>query len=273
MIEPRSPRGAVEVDAGLSMSEASDGVDWESAFSREAKGRITRFRQRGRTVWLKDFSHPSPPKWHNVQRALSLLTRLELLRPVPSRDGVEGARSEIEAIGRFREIGVRVPEVLWSGGTRLVLSDVGPTLRDIERESRGARVSHAIHAAARELRRMHGEGLVHGRPILRNMTWDGETVGFIDFEEQPADVMPLDAARARDVMLLVMSVGRRGGEELTRSAFTEYAVGMAPDVRAELRRVVRAARPLRGILRRFQGRSRDAAGLAKALAALDRGGL
>jgi tRNA A-37 threonylcarbamoyl transferase component Bud32 len=193
----------------------------------------------GTRAWLKNFDQPSPSEWHGIQRALAFVSRLRVLRPVPALDKIEGAENEIAAMQAFREIGVRVPELLWAEGARLLISDIGPTIRDEQRHrARVGGVAKACLAAARELSRVHTRGLVHGRPILRNITWDGATVGFIDFEETPTKVMPLETAQARDVLLFLMSLGRRMDKEFLHKAFAAYAGNARPEVDRELRRVV-----------------------------------
>jgi tRNA A-37 threonylcarbamoyl transferase component Bud32 len=191
----------------------------------------------GTRVWLKDFDQPSPPEWESVQRVLATVFFLQILRPVPALGGIEGARNEVTAMQAFRESGVRVPELLWAEGARLLISDIGPTIR--EEKHRSARVTKACLAAARELARAHIRDLVHGRPILRNMSWDGASVGFIDFEERPTNVMPLDVAQARDVSLYLISLGRHFDGDFLHKAFATYAENSKPGVDRELQRVVR----------------------------------
>ena len=63
--------------------------------------------------------------------------------------------------------------------------------------------------AADALGRIHAAGLSHGRPHVRDFfLCDGE-VGFMDFEEDPASVMPLEMAQARDVFLYFLIVASR----------------------------------------------------------------
>lgn len=228
----------------------------------------------GVRAWLKDFDQPSPAKWHHIQRALFIITRLQVLRPAPSHSGIKGVETEIAAMHRFRQIGARVPQLLWAEGARILISDIGETMRDRQhRLGTSAIGDAATTSAARELRRIHAQGVVHGRPILRNMTWDGETVGFLDFEERPTEVMPVEAAQARDVLLLLMSIARRSEAELVRTTFRAYAADISPSVEDELQRLVRASRPLAGGLGRAFARTgnRNLRGLIGALTALPGG--
>jgi tRNA A-37 threonylcarbamoyl transferase component Bud32 len=232
--------------------------------------RIAPIEVEGVRVWLKDFDQPTRAEWERIQRVVFGLSRLHILRPVPSLSGTEGARNEVAAIHRLTAIGVRVPQLLWQEGARIVLSDIGETLRDLQRRAGAASIETTAKSAARELSRIHQRGLAHGRPILRNMTWDGETVGFLDFEERPTDVMPLETAQARDVMLLLISAARRCEADLVKEVFAAYSRDMPPGIEGELQRVSRLAGTSIG---RFGGvlagiSSRNVQSIVKALAAV-----
>jgi tRNA A-37 threonylcarbamoyl transferase component Bud32 len=232
--------------------------------------RTTRRTVGGRTVWRKRFDRPSPPKWHRLQRFAFLVTRNAVFKAVPSPDGPDGMRQEIETMRRFREIGVRVPEIVRTQETMIEMTDIGETLRALEGKGGEGAIAGAVVGAASELARIHGRGLVHGRPILRNLTWDGSSIGFIDFEEELLAVMPLAAAQARDILLLLMSVGRRNSGALVDEVFAAYADRMPAAVAAELRRVYRLARPLTGLPGRILMRSGnlDIAGAVRAVSAM-----
>jgi tRNA A-37 threonylcarbamoyl transferase component Bud32 len=243
----------------------------EKAGRVSASPRIYRTEIAGRAAWVKDFDQPSPAKWAGVLRIAFLVLRLGLLRPVPTVAGVAGAEAELAAMRRFREAGARVPDILWVDGARFAMTDIGVTLRDAERRAESAgEIAAAVERVAHELARLHAGGLVHGRPILRNLTWDGDAVGFLDFEENPSLVMRSDAAQARDVLLFLSSVGRRNGDAVVRNAFAAYAALMQPAVRRELSRVALIGRPLAGRLGGFVARrgGRDALGLVRAVAAI-----
>ena len=234
--------------------------------------RIARLAVADEIVWLKDFKLPSPSKWEKVQRAAARTTGLELLLPVPSLQGDKGAAHEIEAIRRFRAIGIRVPEVLWSEGGRVALSDIGETLREIESRGGGDAIRRIALSAAEDLSHAHRSGLAHGRPILRNMTWEGKSVGFQNFEGQPLAIMSLPAAQARDIVLVLVSLGRRNGGDVVKEVFERYATGMNHAVGEELQRLVRIARPLMASPKSlvFKIGNRDMAGIVRMLDAITR---
>jgi tRNA A-37 threonylcarbamoyl transferase component Bud32 len=235
-----------------------------------ANSRIVPVEIDGVQAWLKDFDQPSPAEWDRVQRVLFAVSRLHMLCPVPSLSGLQGAENEIASIGRFEEVGARVPSVLWSEASRIVISDIGETIREMQRRLGVSSIDGAVVAAACELSRIHRHGLVHGRPILRNLTWDGQTVGFLDFEERPTDVMPLEVAQARDVLLLLISIARRCEPALVKAFLAAYSPDMRPGVEKELQRVSRAAGPLAGNFGRMlsRGGGRNVRSVIEALTAM-----
>ena len=66
-------------------------------------------------------------------------------------------------------------------------------------------IAGLLAACAGELGRVHRLGLCHGRPHPRDMFIAADRIGFLDFEESPAEVMPLAVAQARDMMLFILT--------------------------------------------------------------------
>jgi hypothetical protein len=65
-----------------------------------------------------------------------------------------------------------------------------------------------VKAAMATLADAHARGAYLGQPLPRNMTWDGENVGFLDFEEDPLEVMDLPTAQARDWLMFGYGVAK-----------------------------------------------------------------
>lgn len=157
----------------------------------------------GTRAWRKTYGRS---RRHLRLAALRMLaTRLDLppLLPPPHRDGDAARRTEAARIRQLDAIGVTVPEILAEADGELVLTDLGPTLavqlRQAEGESRktDALVASAVEAIADAHRR--GGYLSQAWP--RNVTLSAGQVGFIDFEEDPGEVMSQQDAQARDWLL------------------------------------------------------------------------
>ncbi len=119
---------------------------------------------------------------------------------------------ECRQIDAFRTHGFAVPEVLYRSRSALVLSDLGPSvgaqlvaMRQQDPDGHEA----LVERCGLELGRVHGAGLCHGRPHPRDFALPDGQFGFFDFEEDPAAVMPLAMAQARDVWLLLLDTTTR----------------------------------------------------------------
>ncbi len=108
-------------------------------------------------------------------------------------------RSLLDAFGAR---GAAVSEVVTQDDVRIVLADHGTPLHRLLVNRDAAR--DAFHAAGLALAALHGKGLAHGRPSLRDLCWDGSRVTFLDLEAGAK----LDATardKARDLLLLLHS--------------------------------------------------------------------
>jgi hypothetical protein len=147
------------------------------------KKRVEKVVLSSRTVWIKRYGTEKPTWWRHLQTGLSRLIPSPCLRPSPYLSPAEMAERERRRIRLFEQRGVAAPKVLYS--------------------SRGAMV---LVACASELGRLHGAGLCHGRRYPRDMFFAGNRLGFMDFEEEPQTVMPLETAQARDLWLLFLQI-------------------------------------------------------------------
>lgn len=229
--------------------------------------RIERSERDGRTVWIKRYGDNG----RRVRMALLrwIARRLganALLAPVPL-SGEAACASELGMLRRLAALGVRVPEVIESRPTELVLSDLGPILSEQLRDAPLPERERLLALGLAALRELHEKGGYVSQAVVRNLTHAEGRIGFIDLEEDPATMMGVSAAQARDLLLYVYSSARFFADAPERyAAVLDAALAAeAPAVRSELFRTVRALRWLAWLARRFRGRSR---GLAQGLEAL-----
>lgn len=134
-----------------------------------------------------------------------LASRLDLppLLPPPHRDGNAARLTEAARIRHLRAIGVRVPEILAESDRELVLTDLGPTLSAKLRQSDGEprRTDAMVASAVEAIADAHRRGGYLSQAWPRNVTLSAGQVGFIDFEEDPGEVMSQEDAQARDWLL------------------------------------------------------------------------
>lgn len=105
----------------------------------------------------------------------------------------------------LRDKGLPVAALVAEGDDFLATLDGGAMLWDAV--SRGDRVGRvrAFASAGQGLAAFHRAGVVHGRPKIRDIVWDGTTARFIDFERfDPRRTKP--RAQAIDMLVLLHSI-------------------------------------------------------------------
>lgn len=210
--------------------------------------RIERLERGGRILWIKRPSPDDRPIWLAAQRVLAGLVPLDFLKPAPGLDGAGAIAREVGMITALRAGGFHVPEIAYASSRAIVLGDLGPTIASLAHDARfsGDRTAleAALQAASMELARLHAAGHVHGRPCLRDFTFDGDQVGFLDFEEMPTAVMPFAVAAARDVWLWSIQVFHAMEPGEAEAIVQRYLAGARADVEAELKRALRLLAPI-----------------------------
>lgn len=197
-----------------------------------------------RLVWIKRYGTEKPRVWRHLQAMLSRIIPIDFLRPCAYLTPQEMAEREISRIGIFAEQGIAVPKVLYASNGALMLEDAGITVqRRLGQLKESDPVAHddLMVACAAELGRLHAGGLCHGRPYPRDMFFAGKRLGFMDFEEDPQTVMPLEVAQARDIWLLFLQIatGARLGVETQNRAYEAWSREAPAAARAELQRMIR----------------------------------
>lgn len=172
----------------------------------------TRIEFEGHDAWLKQ---PEPSVRLSRRLGLRLLgvvaraLRVPALRPPRHHAGADALTVERRRLRELAALGVRVPPVLDEpAGDRLCLGDLGRSLAWWLRRARGdeARTDRLARLAAGAIGEVHARGGYLGQPVPRNIVFDGRRIGFIDFEEDPLEVMSLPAAQSRDWLLFVFGV-------------------------------------------------------------------
>jgi hypothetical protein len=151
-----------------------------------------------------------------------------------------------------------------------VLGDLGETLPGHLRRAGGAAAEPLFRAAVDAIAGVHAYGHYLGQPLPRNLTLDaGGRIGFIDFEEDPGEVMDLVRAQTRDWLVFCSGVARHVpfGEARMAELLRGPLAAATPAVRRELCHSVRRLGFLRVLTRPL---GRRAASLGTAVASLQR---
>lgn len=170
---------------------------------------ITKLNLQGRPAWLKSYDGGQR---RLRLRALDLTARrlgVPSLRPPPHRAGIGARETEQRRLLELAAHGVRVPSILGEGDTYLLLSDLGETLSSRLRRAGSAEAHRLVTAAARALADVHARGGYIGQPLARNLTVDeAGRIGFLDFEEDPGEIMPVQQAQIRDWLVFAAGTSR-----------------------------------------------------------------
>ncbi len=222
----------------------------------------------GHLIWCKTYAGTARSR----QLVASLWNRLVNwlgvgpLRAPPRLAGDDASRLEQRRIAQLHDQGVLVPDVVGTGNHVLLLSDLGPTLSScLKRAADASEVDDLVHCGVSALVDVHRRGAYLGQAVARNIIMTGSGVGFIDFEEDPLEVMSLAEAQARDWLLFSSSISRYyEGRVETLTAMLGHAL---PDVGNDVATVVdHAARRLGflEVLTRALGHRARALGVAVA---------
>lgn len=162
----------------------------------------------GQRAWLKQYGDSSRALLLAMLDLFARRLRLGALRPPPHHGG--GAARDVESrrLAELHSQDVNVPQVIGRGRASLVLSDTGRSLASCLREADEAGCDALVARAIAAIATAHRQGAYFGQPVPRNMTWDGRSIGFIDFEEDPLEVMDLVQAQARDWLLFGYGVAK-----------------------------------------------------------------
>lgn len=207
----------------------------------ESDRRIFQLNLSAGSVWIKRQGTEKAPWWIKLQSLLSSALPYSFLKPSPILAPALMMAREKRRMIEFAERGFPVPDIIYSSKTAIVLGDVGPT---VQRILKGKRVVHDHDAllvdCAAAIGDLHAAGLCHGRPHVRDFFVRDGRIGFMDFEEEPQAVMPLETAQARDLWLLFLPMTSlaRGGNETLDAAYRAWASRAPAGAIAELRRLV-----------------------------------
>lgn len=167
------------------------------------------------TVWIKRHGDKGRRMIVAVQNTTARLLRLPFMRASPAQTAEGMVERDLRRIAKFSQAGVPTASVIYSSGRAIVLSDIAPTvhgqLRSLRSTDPAAHDQLLVYCCG-ELGRLHAAGLCHGRPYPRDMFIKNERLGFIDFEEEPEAVMPMETAQARDLWLFFLQLSDRAAD-------------------------------------------------------------
>jgi hypothetical protein len=206
-------------------------------------------------VWLKK-AGPRHGKWgYRVMAAVARMVRLDIIKPVPNPGGEAAIATEARRLKALAAAGLRVPAVLAQQADGLLISDLGESGRATivlqERLDQAATAGPAaLLAVWREglaaIAAVHVRGQHLSQAFDRNLVQcpDG-VIGYIDFEDDPAEVMTLAECQARDWLSYLHSTAMMLEAAAPQAAGLHWHAALA-EVNDEVReRIANAARRMK----------------------------
>jgi tRNA A-37 threonylcarbamoyl transferase component Bud32 len=232
-------------------------AQWSAAFLRS--DRLVPLNNDEQLMWLKK-SAPGHAKYRYwLLDTVSSLLKLPLLRAVPKPGGAKSIAIEYKRLKTLAGKGILVPQVMAHDNDWLLLSDIGVTADSYFRRNSADidKRSEAIVAILSELARLHRKNEYLSQGFARNIIFqDGasKTIGFIDFEDDPLDVLPLELAQARDFLLLAFSTSFyfAGHEQRYRAYINDHLQTYPSPYRHEIMRTIRKFRRIKELLARMR---------------------
>lgn len=212
------------------------------------------------TFWIKRAVQNKQNKWHKLQPLISCALRNPIFNLTASTGGSAALHAEAERLIAFKQHGILTPQILDISNDMLILSDIGPCIPSLLTPNPTCpRNQSLLEHAARALAKLHNNQLIHARPFLRDMTWNGRQIGFLDLEEDTLSVMPFAHAQTRDIWLFLCSVARHArlnndptqyDPHLTPHIYNTYTASLQKPIPAPVAHIHKHLSPITHFIKR-----------------------
>lgn len=215
-------------------------------FLRNRK-RVTKDNWQGQTIWLKKFIKNKSLGFVRIRDVMARLNKNPLYFSTEASDQRQ-INGEVKRLKLLAVHGVNVPKVLASGDGWFVMTDKGDSLRKLLHCSCLSNLERLdlLTEGAKALALLHSVGRWHGRPALRDLTWDGHAIAFVDFEEDVGRKLTPRQCQVRDLLIFLHDVVRFSqlngfnSQQILHSCIQTYRVNSPTHVWAESLLVVKS---------------------------------
>ena len=173
------------------------------------RGRMVKGTWQGQTIWLKKFTKKKRLGFMKIRDGMAKLNQNPLYFSTEARDNSQ-ISGEVKRLKLLQARGINVPEVLVHSDSWFVMTDKGDSLRHLLHSnslSESERLT-LLTQAVKALAQLHSAGMWHGRPVLRDLMWDGNAIAFVDFEEDVGSKLSLQQCQVRDILIFLHNVTR-----------------------------------------------------------------
>ncbi|MBU1360766.1 MAG: hypothetical protein KKC79_03510 [Gammaproteobacteria bacterium] len=169
---------------------------------------VTSHRLGNERVWLKKAGPRHGKLRYHLLALVAGALRLDVLTPVPNPGGNTSIATEARRLRELGAAGLRVPAVLAQQPDGLLISDLGqsgrpPVVLQEKLDHAAATGPSALlsvwHEGLAAIALVHAQGTYLSQAFDRNLVQcpDGR-IGYIDFEDDPGETLPLAECQARD---------------------------------------------------------------------------
>lgn len=210
---------------------------------RESSIRIMSKTLDGKKLWFKRHSNRNFSIGRVAHRLGSFLVLHSFLKATPLYKADQALSREVAKLKKFQECGFNTPELIYTSNDVMVLSDAGDTLEQTLsslRKTDPEKYDELLCQWVHEFGKIHKTQLCHGRPHLRDTTFHNDKWTFLDFEEHPEEVMPIEVAQARDLLLIFHGLSRKMlNKDNFDIAMQEYRKNAPEEVLNAMRKILK----------------------------------
>lgn len=171
----------------------------------QRSGRVLALSLDQQRVIIKRQESRARPFGYSALNFAAKLLQQPLLCAVPAYGGAAGQATEVRRLQALRAAGVNVPQVLHVATHWIALSHAGETSVDALLQHQPEQQLAVWEKTLAAILEVHRKGQMLSQAFARNMHHHDGQIIFIDFEDDPAEVLTLALAQARDWLLYLHS--------------------------------------------------------------------
>lgn len=187
------------------MSLSPESLQLIAADSRWRVQRVARIDTPDGPLLIKGQRPARGPLRFKVMKWLSQLTRNPLLQPVPAHGGARAQNTEVQRLKQLAAAGLPVPAVLHHASDYIALQFLAGDSLQHGLTQTPELAMDLFDQGLSAIRNVHQQGQYLSQAFARNIMVSSGQLWFIDFEDDPLEVMDLQQAQTRDWLAYLLS--------------------------------------------------------------------
>jgi len=259
-----APFDARAADGGSTTPAALDYAAFLQTALPQQDRAVASHRVGAERVWLKKAGPRHGRARYHLLAAIAAALRLDVLTPVPNPGGDAAIAIEARRLRELRSAGLRVPAVLAQQADGLLISDLGENGRatvvlqerlDLAAAADPATLLGVWRKGLDAIALVHARGCYLSQAFDRNLVEcpDG-MIGYIDFEDDPGETLPLAECQVRDWLSYLHSTAALINAAAPHAAGQHWHAALEGAGGAVRERLAQAARRMRWLRHLPSGR-------------------